>query len=140
MSKARQIIEAAKLLEDTFYSITDIDGHRYDHADLVNPDDFFYDEDDRKSFWKRVYIISFPLSSFIVNADTESDALDTLIDYFEKTNKAYLFKHGEEPEDGDFYVGGSHGRMLNEEPTRIALASKERVKQIIDNHFDRTGK
>lgn len=87
-------------------------------VEVVNPDDLFAQGG---PFWKHTYIIAFPLGSYLVNADSEGDAIDEFIDWAEKNAPGYLFTRDEEEELSDderdqHIVGGNHGRLLNEDP------------------------
>lgn len=75
-------------------------------------------------WWKRCYKIESMYRSFLVNADDESEAMDSLIDWLSDTLPTHLFnddeiKEMDQAELDEFYCGGNDGRYLNELTYRI---------------------
>lgn len=81
-------------------------------------------EDWKNNFWKNNYLVRLTSQGipFAVNADSEQDAMDYIIDYCEDYLPGLLMDEEEEkvtretaPEylEEDFYCGGNHSRYLN---------------------------
>jgi hypothetical protein len=84
------------------------------------PEDAIYTnkEDWNNNFWAHKYLISLPAigtNHFAVNANSEGDAMDEIIDYCEE--KQWYIMTDEDMEDEEYldeYVqGGNHGIYLN---------------------------
>jgi len=117
MSKAKEIIEILRENSEGFMVTVETE-HGPVEAEVVNPADLYGETPEDAPFWPHTYVIGFPLSSYVVNAEHEQAAMDEFIDWAEEHAPGYLMSPEEEPEDeeGVYIRGGNHGRMLSEDP------------------------
>lgn len=79
-------------------------------------------------WWKNCYKIEFLHHIFLANADNESEAMDSLIDWFVDNMPHYLWNEDDvtlmsQEELDDFHCGGNDGRYLNEISYRVTVVN-----------------
>ena len=77
-------------------------------------------------WWKNCYKIEFLHHSFLANADNESEAMDSLIDWLSDNMSSYLLCEDDiamisQEELDEFYCGGNDGHYISELAYRITV-------------------